>query len=269
MEKIIVIGGAGFIGSHLVKALKGRIFIADLKVPPFVSSSCCNDLGAYIKRIKPTTIFNLAALPLYRSIDEPFYVTYKMYNMGISICELLRTKYFKNLIHISSSEVFSINTPYAAAKDAQDKLIQSYVRTFGVHAKIARPFNTYGPGQTLNAVIPVTIQRILKNQRPIITGDGEQKRDLIYVEDTVKGIIDVWKNKKEGEYNISSGKCYTINEVVETINRLMDYKGKPIYTKARKGDTPIIHGETTIKNCVSLEEGLKRTIKWWREKDSM
>jgi UDP-glucose 4-epimerase len=237
---------------------------------PYTDFSYYERAKDFIKTIKPTTIFDLAALPLYESITRPYYVAYKIYCMGLNLCELCREGYFDSIIHISSSKVFNINTPYAAAKDAQDKLIKSYVNTFGIHAKIARPFNTYGPRQTLNAVIPMTIQRILRNERPIITGDGEQKRDLVYVDDTVKGILNVWENGEDGkEYNISTGQCYSINEIVFTIMKIMDYKGEPIYKPARQGDTPIIHGEKTQDDCISLTEGLKRTVQWWQGKGYM
>ena len=214
-------------------------------------------------------VFDLATLPLPLSLVEPYKVVYEIYCMGTVLCELARENYFKTLVHISSSEVFNITTPYAAAKDAQDKLIKSYVNCFGIDARIVRPFNTYGEGQDLGAIIPNTIKRILKNKSPIIYGDGEHKRDFIYVKDTIKGIISVWQNGQKGLiYDITTEECYSVFQIVNKISDLMKYKGKIIYQPFRRKETPIIHGSTDISmKYTSLEEGLKRTIEWWKKQD--
>ena len=67
--------------------------------------------------------------------------------------------------------------------------------------------------------------------------------------------------------NITGGRCYTVNKIVKTISELMNYKGKPVYLPTRTADTFIIHGGSTIDYPISLEEGLKRTIKWWKNQN--
>ncbi len=278
MARIAVCGSEGFIGQHLVKHLKKlghKVYPIDLNYKPDpVDLTSYTDTKRHLEELtdhktKPIdVVFNLATMPLPLSLINPYKVVHSIYCMGTVLCELAREGYFKTLIHCSSSEVYDITTPYAAAKDAQDKLIKAYVRSFGIDAKTARPFNTYGEGQDLGALIPNTIKRILKHQRPIINGDGKQKRDYIYVGDTIKGIINVWKKGvKWGIYNITSGQCYTVNEVVKKISKIMNYKGKPIYLQNRKGDTPIIHGRKSYNKYTSFDEGLQRTIEWWRNQN--
>jgi UDP-glucose 4-epimerase len=280
MARLIVTGGMGFIGSHLVKQLKklGHMaYVMDINYKPEpINLTSYVDTKRHLEELtdhktKPLDVlFDLTTLPLPRSLVEPYHTVYQIYCMGTVICELSREGYFKTLIHCSSSEIYDITTPYAAAKDAQDKLIKSYVNCFGIDARIVRPFNTYGEGQDLGALIPNTIKRILKGQQPIIYGDGNNSRDYVYVDDTVKGIISMWESGKKGEnLDITSQYCYSNKEIVEKIIKLMKYNKQPEYLTKRRGDTIRIHGQNTVPYTpkVSLEEGLKRTIKWWRKQN--
>jgi len=271
VEKIAVTGGSGFMGSHLVKALKKRgydVVIFDKKTVPIVNIALIDQFKYYLKFYKPDIIFDLATLPLNRSLEAPYMVSHNIFCMASNLCELLREGLYKRLIHVSSSEVYEPNTPYAAAKDSQDKLIYSYVKSFGVDACIARPFNTYGPGQDLGAIIPATIKRILNKQRPVIAGDGEQLRDFVYIDDTIKGLLWVLDNgTKLGEYDITNTVSYSINEIVDIVSSLMEYKGTPKYVPARPGDTWCISGDSDVpmEDYVRIGDGIKRTIKWWEK----
>lgn len=312
-KSIIVTGGAGFIGSHLVDELineqpaklividyifKGQSNLNNLKEAKknFPSLKLyAYDLTDYKKikslmlKEKPDVVFDLATIPLPTSLIKPYWTCNTILKIILNLCELLREGLFKALIHLSSSEAcgtaqyvpmdethpLMVRTPYAACKAAGDLLVRSYFCSFGLDAAIARPYNNYGPRQPIGpyaAIIPRVIQRIMNNQRPIIFGDGRQTRDYIYVTDTVKGIIAVYKNQAtRGKIiNIARGKEISMNELVEIISEIMGFKQKPIYKKSRVADVRRHYADIKLadrligfKAQVDIREGLKKTIDWY------
>jgi UDP-glucose 4-epimerase len=237
-KSVMVTGGAGFIGSHIVDELVDegaeRITVVDnfflgkqrnLKdaMARYPGVKVYNqDVSDYdqMKQIMEKegtdAVFDLAVIPLPASLERPAW-TYTQNNaMALSICELARNGLFKTLVHFSSSEAYgnSISgpmdenhplngtTPYAASKAATDLLVLSYCRTFGVDASIVRPFNNYGPRQneaSYAGVIPITIKSIMKGESPHIFGDGKQTRDYLYVTDTARAAIKVYGCKATRE----------------------------------------------------------------------
>lgn len=186
-KSIIVTGGAGFIGSHLVDELinekpaklvvidyifKGQSNINNLSEAKKNFSRLklyTDDLTDYkkIKRIlakeNPDVVFDLATIPLPTSLIKPYWTCDTMLKIILNLCELCREGLFKTLIHLSSSEAcgsaqyipmdethpLMVRTPYAACKAAGDLLVRSYFCTFGIDAAIARPYNNYGPRQPI------------------------------------------------------------------------------------------------------------------------
>jgi UDP-glucose 4-epimerase len=300
MEKVVICGSEGFIAKHLVSRLKKmglETCSIDLKYKfdPI-------DLTSYVdtkrhfeeltnhKKSPINLVFDLATLPLPLSLEKPYETAYKIYCMGAVLCELGREGYYKKLVHVSSSEAYGTaqyygmgedhplepRTPYAAGKAAEDMLMLSYYHSFGLPVVIGRPFNAYGPGQDLGAIIPATIKRILKGEKPLISGDGHQERELIYVDDIVDALIQLSKCQEAvGKViNIARGECYSVGHIVDTISDLMSYKGTVEYTKARPGDVQrhsaniqLIEELIPFKPKIALIEGLKRTIEWWKKKN--
>ena len=236
-------------------------------------------------------VFNLAVIPLPASLTKPRWGFEQNVNITLSICELARNGFFDTLIHFSSSEAYGTSeyapmdekhplngtTPYAASKAASDQLVFSYCRTFGIDASIIRPFNNYGPRQNEGSyagVIPLTIKRILRGEVPVIYGDGKQTRDYVYVSDTANAAIGVYNSKstRNKVLNIASGKEISIETLVKLIAKYLNC-GKPIvYEEERQGDVRrhianIYLAEDLIgfKPAVSLEEGLKKTVDWYRK----
>lgn len=314
-KSLLVTGGAGFIGSHLVDGLikekPAKIIVIDYILkgqsnPDNLKEAKGNfsslklyreDLTDY-KKIKgillkerPEIVFDLATIPLPRSLVEPYWTCETMLRVILNLCELCRQGLFKTLIHLSSSEAcgtaqyapmdethpLMVRTPYAAAKAAGDLLIRSYYCTFGIDAAIVRPYNNYGPRQPIGpyaAIIPRVIHWILHNQHPIIFGDGKQTRDYIYVKDTIKGIIAVYKNKaSRGKViNIARGQEISMNNLVRIISEIMEFKQKPIYKKSRVADVRRHYADTSLANDllgfkaeVDIRQGLEKTIAWYRQ----
>lgn len=233
-KSILVTGGSGFIGSHLIDRLikedpqnliivdnfflgnKNNLNEAIKRYPELkVYNQDASDYTAMAKMMSNKhidVVFNLAVIPLPTSLIKPMWTFEQNINITLSICELARNNYFNTLIHFSSSEAYgtckyapmdenhplNCTTPYAASKASSDQLVFSYSKTFGIDTAIIRPFNNYGPRQNEKnyaGVIPLTIKRILGGEPPVIYGDGKQTRDYLYVTDTANAAIDIYNSK--------------------------------------------------------------------------
>jgi UDP-glucose 4-epimerase len=285
-KSVLVTGGAGFIGSHLVDRLieekTANIVIVDnfflgkqrnlqhakKNFPIKVYNQDATDYGAMKEIIENESIdvvFNLAVIPLLSSHVNPVHDWNVNVNITLVLCELIRKYQFSTLIHFSSSEAYGCakkiimdenhplypTTPYAASKAAADHLVLSYCETFGIDASIVRPFNNYGPRQndgSYAGVIPITIKRVLKGIPPIIYGDGEQTRDYIYVTDTASAAVEIYKNKKtRGKIiNIATGQEITIKKIITTIAEIMEFEGPVIYEKERPADVRRHRGDISL-----------------------
>jgi UDP-glucose 4-epimerase len=169
------------------------------------------------------------------------------------------------------------STPYAASKGAGDLIVLSYYRTFGTDCAIIRPFNNYGPRQneeTYAGVIPVTIKRILNDEAPVIYGDGKQTRDYIYVTETARMAIEIYKTEdtKGKVINIGSGKETSILTVMNEIMKLLNYDKEIKFETTRLGDVRrhianIYLAEDILgfKQKISFEEGMKMTVDWYKK----
>lgn len=312
-KSIVVTGGAGFIGSHLVDELikekPSKLIVIDYifkgqSNPDNLKEARRNfpslklyttDLTDYkqtrkvLLKERPEVVFDLATIPLPTSLIKPYWTCDTMLKIILNLSELCREGLFKTLIHLSSSEAcgtaqyvpmdethpLMVRTPYAACKASGDLLVRSYHYTFGIDTAIARPYNNYGPRQPIGpyaAIIPRVIHRILNGQRPVIFGDGRQTRDYIYVKDTVKGIISVYKNEiTRGKIiNIAHGEEISMNKLVKIISEIMGFKKKPIYKKSRVADVRRHFADTELatrwlgfKAEVDIHQGLEETIAWY------
>ena len=227
-KSVLVLGGAGFIGSHLVERLvkeepsslavlddfslgrPSNLEPAERDFPQLrVYDADASDYDS-VKRIvnssKVDIVFNFAVIPLPASLERPRWAIETNIDVTTVACEIGRKGLIETLVHCSSSEVYGTAqyvpmdeshplmplTPYAASKAASDHIVLSYASTFGLDAVVVRPFNNYGPRQNEemhSGIIPKVIQRILDEKIVEIHGDGEQTRDYIYVTETVDGVV--------------------------------------------------------------------------------
>ena len=311
-KTVVVTGGAGFIGSHLSDKLitfgpakiividnlslgKKRniehLLVRDSRVKMYVQdASDYERMTKIFEKERVDVVFNLAVVPLPFSLKKPKEAIDKNTLITTTMCELLRRKCYKTLIHCSSSECYGTasyvpmdedhptkpRTPYAASKTACDHIVMSYRRTFGVDVAIARPFNTYGPRQndrSYAAVIPITIRRILTGKPPIIYGDGLQTRDFTYVEDIADTMTKVYEvgSTRGRIVNIASGREISIKDLIGLISNLTNYEGEVTYADPGPGDVRRHMGEISLARKLlgyspktNYELGLKKTIDWYR-----
>lgn len=308
---IAVTGGAGFIGSHLCDKLLScepeKIVVIDdfslgkrenlvhLEKNPKVrilrlDASNYNPMRHVFKKERIDVVFNLAVLPLPKSLVAPKETIDKNILITTTICELLRRGLCRTLIHCSSSEAYGTAmyvpmdedhpmkplTPYAASKTACDNIVMSYCRTFDADIATARPFNAYGPHQNSGsyaAVIPITIRRILAGQHPIIHGDGLQTRDCTYVEDITDALVKLYEVPltRGKAINLASGKEIRIEDLIKLIARLMNCTKEILYSKPRPADVRRHRGDISLAKKLlgyspktDYETGLQKTIEWYR-----
>ena len=263
-SKVLVTGGAGFIGStladDLVSAGAEQVVVVDnMFLGSDSNLASAQDHGLVLYRDDAEHYHALRSIIVDHRIDIVFNCATKALNYSfvnphdafdtnvrvvLNLLELLRDGRFATLCHFSTSEVYGTavyepmderhprnpTTAYAAGKAAADLAVESWVRMFDVDAIIVRPFNNYGPRQNargpLAAVIPVTIDRIARGMPPVIHGDGSQSRDFIFVQDTVDAVMRLYGVTPRGEsVNVATQGQITISDLVARICGIMGYAG--------------------------------------------
>jgi UDP-glucose 4-epimerase len=275
-RSVLVTGGAGFIGSHLVDRLLARgakvvvvdnFFLgkrenlADAEAAGgtlTIRTENAEDLPAMreiLERHAVQDVFDLATKALEYSFDNPRGAYEVNTQIALTLAELLRKGHFERLVHVSSSEAFGTavsrpmteehprnpTTPYAAGKAAADLALLSYVRTFGLDVRIVRPFNNYGPRQNAGAyagVVPKTMERLLRGEPPILHGDGSQGRDFVYVEDVAEALLAACDcpAARGTDLNVASGTETSIRELLATMCEVAGYRGPWVEEPRRAAD---------------------------------
>ncbi len=227
-----------------------------------------------------------------RSIKDPLATTKSNINGTLNVLVAAKEAKVKRVIYASSSSVYGDSpnlpkkeemfpnplSPYAVSKLSGEYYCQVFYRIYGLETVILRYFNVFGPRQDplsqYAAVIPRFIKALLNGESPSIYGDGEQSRDFTFVENVVEAsILACGKENIAGEvFNIGGGKRATVNHLAKLISRLLKKKAEPTHTDYRPGD--VRHSLADIGKAqrllnyqpkVDLEEGLRRTLAWYKQ----
>jgi nucleoside-diphosphate-sugar epimerase len=273
MEKFLVTGGAGFIGSNICKRLVSqgcfvrvvdnlltgkKTNLADIiDEIEFIEADMGDEDIARSAMKDIDFCLHEGALPsVPRSVDNPAATHQHCLNATFTLLLAARDAGIKRFVYASSSsaygdtpilpkvETMSPNplSPYAVSKLAGEYYCSVFSKVFGLETISLRYFNVFGPHQDPTsqyaAAIPAFVTTILKGRQPTVYGDGKQSRDFTYVDNVVEANLLAAKAKKtSGEViNIACGQAVTVNETIEIINELVDKNIKPIYADPRPGD---------------------------------
>lgn len=274
-KRILVTGGAGFIGSHLVDTLAAtnEVTVVDnlsggshKNIQHHLERGTIRFVQADIREPKGVeklvrdsqVIFHLAVQGLRLSLFDPQLVHEVNATGTLNLCTIALEAGVERFIYVSSSEAYGTaktvpmgeehplapTTPYGASKLAGEAYARSYYLTFGLPVVIVRPFNTYGPREHLKGVygevIPRFVLRVMNGLAPIVFGDGQQTRDFTEVSDTVRGILLASECEAlTGEtVNIATGREVSINEIAQIVLTLLgrDNELIPLHMDPRPGD---------------------------------
>jgi len=318
-KNVFITGGAGFIGSHLIEKLVKLNFNVKALVPYNVDNSWgwidtfdkkilnnveviqgdISDSNLIRREIKGCNlIFNLAALI---SIPYSYKSSFSYVNSNIigslNFLEAIRDINLDLYVQTSTSEVYgsaqyipidekhplNAQSPYAATKIASDQLALSFERTFKLPITVIRPFNNFGPRQSLRAVIPTIINQCLSDKKYINLGNLKARRDFLYVDDCVDGFIKCIKNKKKcigKTINLSTNNDHSILKVVKEISLITGTKKKIILDKDRirpkKSEVDLLRGsnnlakkilgwEAKLSNKKNFRVALEKTVSWYKK----
>jgi UDP-glucose 4-epimerase len=270
-KKIVITGGAGFIGSHIAEYWSNQnaeVIVLDnlrsgykkniesLSNVTFINGSI-TDKKLVDQLLRGTDyVHHLAAMI---SVPESVMNPYECVEINIigllNILEAAKKHNVKKIVHSSSAAVYGDNpespkytdmkpqpkSPYGITKLDGEYYLQMYTESFGLNTTSLRYFNVFGPRQDPKsqyaAAIPIFVASALKNEDIVIYGDGEQTRDFVYVKDVVQAnVLAVTNESLSGVFNVGNGYSISINKLVEMVLSLTKSSSKIIYKEVRPGD---------------------------------
>lgn len=308
-KRFVVTGGAGFIGSNialeLIKNDNEVIVVDDLstghienisEILPEITflKGGIKDLGLLKEAFQNIDyVIHCAALAsVPKSVEDPITANQINIDGTLNVLVAARDAEVKRVVYAASSAAYGNSpilpktedmkpeplTPYAITKLVGEQYCKVFYDLYGLETVSLRYFNVFGPRHDPNseyaAVIPKFITSILKNERPVIYGDGEQSRDFTYVQNNVDATLLACEVKAAaGElFNIACGEMITLNELVDKINVILGKNVEPTYTNSQWGDVKHSMADISLAKKIlgfepryDFEYGLRKTIDWFKK----
>jgi GDP-L-fucose synthase len=304
-ERVVVTGGAGFLGQFVQKELLRRgLKQENLLIPRIEEYDLTReaDVERMYATLRPTAVIHLAAQVggIGANRENPGRFFYANMAMGLHLIEHARRVGLKKFVQIGTVCAYpkftpvpfreddlwngypeETNAPYGIAKKSLLVMLQGYRQQYGLNGIFLLPVNLYGPGDNfdLNSshVIPALIRKFLEarargEKQVVVWGTGKASREFLFVEDCARGIVMATQNYDAGDpVNIGSGMEITIRDLVEKIGSLTGFSGEIVWDSTKPDGQPrrMLDTSRAEKNFgfraqVGFDEGLRRTIEWYR-----
>lgn len=301
MSKYVITGGAGFIGSNLAEELSkdNVVVVVDdlssgkrenlLGIDARLIVGSITDRGILRKAFEDADcVFHLGAIAsVQRSVEDPLLVNEINLSGTLNVLTASRDAGLRRVVFASTAAVYGASpqlpkredmrpdprSPYAVAKLGGEHYASVFQELYGLETVSLRFFNVFGPRQDpsseYSGVISRFISAVLRDQQPVIYGDGEQTRDFVFVQDVVRACILASQSRGKGIFNVARGESTSLNQLLKALAEITGREVRPRYARARAGD--IRHSLADISKAreigyvpeVSVEEGLRRTMEWF------
>jgi UDP-glucose 4-epimerase len=296
LGNVLVTGGAGFIGSNLVKELVGdnKVFVLDnlnsgnvINLDPFMNKIQLQVLDTediFQVEFEPHVIFHLgmySSTPMYK---ENRNLVRKVVDGTLQMLEFAK-RHNSRVVLASSSSIYNghpvpqredmvpmVTDFYTEARLIAERLTELYTKMFGLRTICLRFFSVYGPGERSKGRYANLVSQFMwdlqEGRNPVIFGDGTQTRDFIYVKDVVDALVMAARSDKDGIFNVGTGTSYSVNDMVEKLMQAMGKRAQPVhmetpvsnYVMHTQADMTKTEHELGFKAKYPLDEGIRQVI---------
>ncbi len=308
-ERIVVTGGAGFLGRHLLSALEQRGASGEnLFVPRRAEFDLTREAGVarMYRAMKPTVVIHLAAVVggIGANREHPGSFFYANLAMGLHLIEHARHAGLKKFVQVGTICAYpkftpvpfheedlwngypeETNAPYGIAKKSLLVMLQGYREEYGLNGIYLLPVNLYGPGDNFDPqsshVIPALIRKFSEavergEDTVTVWGSGQASREFLHVADAARGLaLATERYGDPAPVNLGAGFEITIRELAEKIGRLVGFEGRIVWDLSKPDGQPRRSLDTSrarafgFEATMDFDEGLSRTIEWWQRQQSV
>jgi UDP-glucose 4-epimerase len=264
-NRVLVTGGSGFIGGHVVRALRGAgldVTVADRVPYPGPEVRCIvGDLrdpevaDAAVEQGSAGIVHLAAATSVLRSISDPAGLYEHNVAVTARLLELARVRGVQRFVFASTNAVVGDVgtapiaedapllplTPYGATKAACEMLLSAYAACYGMACCALRLTNVYGPGMVhKDSLVPRIMRAASGGEGVSVYGDGRQRRDFVHVDDVVRALLLVWRRRYSGRLVVGSGRSVTVLELLDAARAVTGAALPAVHVEARAGEMPAV-----------------------------